>query len=129
MRSINKAQWNDLIKEIGAPKTNYKENIYIQITDNIFVELDFFSSNNYFGVDIQDGVYSKHGETTGADFLHYSTGYTPNIIPRVMELVKEYVGNTPFEKIKSREQLTQKSFENFFEDKTGISYRDLNAYS
>ena len=43
MRSINKTQWNDLIKEIGAPKTNYKENIYIQITDNIFVELDFFS--------------------------------------------------------------------------------------
>ena len=46
-----------------------------------------------------------------------------------MELVKEYVGNIPFEKTKSREQLTQKSFENFFEDKTGISYRDLNAYS
>ena len=129
MRGIDKKRWNELIREIGASKTEFRKGAYVKITDDVFLELDFNVQKNYFGVDILEGTFDMSGPTSGYGYLNYTSGYTPNLLPTVVKLVKDYVAEKSFKEIREYEHKNSVSFSDFFEEKTGIPYKDLVMYS
>lgn len=128
MQGISNTDWNMLMRKINAVNSKYREAGYIQVRDDVFVELDFNKSKNYFGIDILEGVYHDHGQSTGSGVLGYSHGYTPNILPTAIKLVKNYIGDKDFYEVLKNEYKTNKNFSNYFSEKTGIDYHDLVDY-
>lgn len=119
---INQEQFHLLQKKIGA-EPNGIDRLFVQINKKVGAVMEYFMDTGTFDLDILEMPLNDDRKGIAT----YSHGYPPCLVPTVVRLLKQYVKEhgDSFDRLRKYEKSSNKSFADYFEEKTGIPYDDL----
>lgn len=119
---INQEQFHSLQKKIGA-EPNGIDRLFVQINKKVGAVMEYFMDTGTFDLDILEMPLNDDRKGIAT----YSHGYPPCLVPTVVRLLKQYVKEhgDSFDRLRKYEKSSNKSFADYFEEKTGIPYDDL----
>lgn len=122
VKRISRKQFHLLQKKIGAIEDSHNT-LFVQVNETIGGLLEYFTDEGTFDLDILE--MPLYDDRKG--LANYSHGYPPCLVPTVVRLFKQYVKEhgDSFDRLRKYEKSSNKSFADYFEEKTGIPYDDL----